>query len=351
MCSSFRRPCNQEYRPCQDEWSKTRDTRRPRLKTQAEGGDPEIKAPCVHCCYRMKGYHAVLPGKSAKHSNAETAVGHLVNVPEWSAKKIIDYVQFLLGGRRPVFRYASPVALYNPLLSFIHFLLGLALHSCYKQLKFCNVMFAKIAVQLISLTVLATGVLAGPVALRPDYSLAVRGNNWRSFNNWGGHASLGNFDNFHGIDNFDGSHFSQVVVKQERELVCRTQRVEIIQQQLIILQEMAKRIVTEQICEVETQTIVFEQWHSGLHGFSRDLRRHTGHQVGFDRNIVKHFNSIINVDGSFNTHDFGFTGHDIGRETVVVSGHNWDDTRSRVTVEDAYRASRDAYRSVHPDLL
>ncbi|KAF8064089.1 hypothetical protein FPV67DRAFT_1782442 [Lyophyllum atratum] len=190
-------------------------------------------------------------------------------------------------------------------------------------------MFAKLAI--VSLATLASYVSAGPVALRPNYELAVRG--FTSFNNWGGHASLNNFDNFYGADNFDGSHFSQVVVKQEKEL------------------EMAKRIITEQICEVETQTIVFEQWHSGLHGFSRDLRRHTGHQVGYDRNVVRHFGEIVNVDGSFNTHDFGFTGHDLGRETVVVGGHNWEDSRSRTTVEDAYRSSRDAYNSVHPDLL
>jgi len=114
---------------------------------------------------------------------------------------------------------------------------------------------------------------------------------------------------------------------------------------------MSNRIITEQICEVETQTIVFEQWHSGLHGFSRDLRRHTDHQVGFDRRIAGHFNEIIGSDGSFNDHDFGFTGHDIGRETVIVNGHNWDDNRSRTSVEDAYRSSRDAYNFIHPGLL
>ncbi|GLB44189.1 hypothetical protein LshimejAT787_1601190 [Lyophyllum shimeji] len=174
-------------------------------------------------------------------------------------------------------------------------------------------MFSKLAVPCFALATFATSVLAGPVALRPKYELAVRG--FTSFNNWGGHASLANFDNFYGVDNFDGSHFSQVVVKQDHELVCHSQAIEIIQQRLVVLQEMAKKIITEQICEVETQTIVFEQWHSSLHGFSRDLRRLTGHHVGYDRRIVSHFGEIVNVDGSFNTHDFGFTGHDLGHET------------------------------------
>lgn len=210
-------------------------------------------------------------------------------------------------------------------------------------------MFAKLAVQLITVASLAIPALAGPVALRPNYELAVRG--FTSFNNWGGHASLSNFDNFYGVDNFDGSRSSQVVVKQESQLVCHSQQIELIQQRLVVLQEMAKRIITEQICEVETQTIVFEQWHSGLHGFSRDLRRHTGRQVGYDRNVVKHFGEIMNSDGSFNTHDFGFTGHDLGGETVVVGGNNWDDAHSHVTVEDAYGASRSAYHSIHPTLV
>jgi len=213
-------------------------------------------------------------------------------------------------------------------------------------------MFAKIAIHLIALSALASEAFAGPVALRPKFELAVRG--FPSFNNWGGYTSLANFDNFYGVDNFDGSHFSsesQVIVKQEQEVVCHTQRVELIQQQLVVLQEMAKRIITEQICEVESQTIVFEQWHASLHGFSRDLRRWSGRSVGFDRSITSHFGEIINVDGSLNTHDFGFSGHDIGRETVVVGGHNWDDSTSHVTVEDAYRASRFAYNSLHPEFL
>ncbi|KAG6915186.1 hypothetical protein DXG01_012782 [Tephrocybe rancida] len=208
-------------------------------------------------------------------------------------------------------------------------------------------MFAKLAVQFVTLATLATSVVAGPLALRPKYELAARG--FTSFNNWGGFSSLSNFDNFYGSDNFDGSHYNQVVVSHE--LVCHTERIEIIQQRLVVLQEMAKRIITEQICDVETQTIVFEQWHSGLHGFSRDLRRHTDHQVGYDRHISGYYGNFFNTDGSLSNHDFGFSGHDLGHETVIINGHNWDESRSHVSVEDAYRSSRDAYNSIHPELL
>jgi len=159
---------------------------------------------------------------------------------------------------------------------------------------------------------------------------------------------LDHFDDFYGSDNFDGSHSTQVIV-HDQQLVCHTEQIEIIQQRLVILQEMAKRIITEQICEVETQTIVFEQFHSGLGSFSHDLRRNSGHQVGYDHNIASHFGSIIGSDGSLSSQDFGFSGHDVGSQTVVVGGSNWNDQTSPATVNDAFSQARDAYFSLHSD--
>ncbi len=57
---------------------------------------------------------------------------------------------------------------------------------------------------------------------------------------------MSNFDNFYGSGNFDNSHFSSssiTVVEQEQELVCHSESIEIIQQRLLVLQEMAKRLV------------------------------------------------------------------------------------------------------------
>jgi hypothetical protein len=39
------------------------------------------------------------------------------------------------------------------------------------------------------------------------------------------------------------------------------------------------RIITEQICETETQTIVFEQYYASLGGFSHDLTRNSNRHV------------------------------------------------------------------------
>ena len=62
-----------------------------------------------------------------------------------------------------------------------------------------------------------------------------------SFDNYGGFSSLHGFDNFFGVDNFVGHISEQTVVEQSSELVCHSESIEIIQQRLLVLQEMAKR--------------------------------------------------------------------------------------------------------------
>lgn len=203
-------------------------------------------------------------------------------------------------------------------------------------------MFAKLAATLfVALSAFSTGVAAAPTAA--GTSLVARGGS-HSFDNYGGFSSLNGFDNFYGSDNFDNSHFSESSITEvkEKELVCHSQSVEIIQQRLLVIQEMAKRIISEQICEVETQTIVFEQFHSSLHGFSRDLRRASGRSVGYDSGISSHFSNFYNSDGSLSTDDWGFSGSDLGHSYVVPSGSNWSNSHSSSSVGSAYRSARSA---------
>ncbi|KXN88273.1 hypothetical protein AN958_07732, partial [Leucoagaricus sp. SymC.cos] len=168
-----------------------------------------------------------------------------------------------------------------------------------------------------------------------------------SFNHWGGLSSFDNFDKFYGVDNFDSSvHFSQVV-DTEQQVVCHTQAIEIIQQRLLVLQEMAKRIVLEQICEVETQTVVFEQFHASLGLFNSDLHHASGHSVGYDSAIAGHFSNICLPDGSLSTDDFGFAGTNCGAHTVVVGGSNWNDATSSASVSAASDAANVAVSSLH----
>ena len=190
----------------------------------------------------------------------------------------------------------------------------------------------------------STTVLATPI--NRDTGLTARDGHvqeWPSFNRWGGHESLNGFDDFYGQEDFTHHKFNQVFVKEKEVLVCRRVDIVVIQQRLTILQEMAKKIITETICEVETQVIAFEQFHGSLGWFGRDLRRVSDHRVGYDHEIAGHFKSIIHDDGYISDHDLGFNGHDVGRNVVVVGGHNWDDNKSHISVNDAWEASRYAY--------
>ncbi|KAJ7069737.1 hypothetical protein C8F01DRAFT_1207298 [Mycena amicta] len=200
-------------------------------------------------------------------------------------------------------------------------------------------MFAKLAASFVTLA-LATGVMSSPLAAKR--AVAARGNSV-SFNNWGGISSLQGFDGFYGTDDFAHyDHFSPVVVQQSvPELVCHSQQVIIIQQRLAVLQEMAKKIITEQICEVETQTIVFQQYYASLGGFSHDLTRSSSRSVGYDGHIASHYDSFYNSDGSLSNYDFNFTGSDIGSNYYVPT-NNWNQDTSPSSVGSAYQAAQAA---------
>jgi len=203
-------------------------------------------------------------------------------------------------------------------------------------------MFAKFATVVIVALSALTSTVSGASLPTENTDIVARGSP-RHFNSWGGFSSMSSFDDFYGYGNFDNSHFSssQITVVKEQELVCHTETITIIQQRLLVLQEMAKRIITEQVCEVESQTIVFEQFYSGLHGFSRDLRRYSGRGVGYDSHISSFYNQFFESDGSLSTSDWGFSGSDLGRSYVVPSGNNWS-SRSRFSVNDAYSSARSA---------
>ncbi|KAF5367935.1 hypothetical protein D9758_004342 [Tetrapyrgos nigripes] len=196
-------------------------------------------------------------------------------------------------------------------------------------------MFAKLTVPFVFMTALAGTVLAAPTRLNARGSI-------HSFENWGGISSFDGFDNFYGSDNFSGLIADETVVSQQSELVCHSESIEIIQQRLLVLQEMAKKIITEQICEVETQTVVFHQFIASASHFSSDLLHVSGHQVGYDSAIVGHYGDLIGSDGSLSTDDFGFSGHDLGNSYVTVSGSNWNDQTSPASVQSAYGAAQAA---------
>lgn len=159
-----------------------------------------------------------------------------------------------------------------------------------------------------------------------------------SFNGWGGFNSLNNFDDFFGSDNFCGQNNVQTILQQT--VVCHSEEIVVIQQQLAILQEFAKRIVVEQICEVEVQTIVWSQFVSSFSSFGSDLRHESGRSIGYDHSIASHISGLVDSSNNIVTSDFGFHGLDIGSNLVVPSGSNWVSGSSQLSVQQALLASQ-----------
>jgi hypothetical protein len=202
-------------------------------------------------------------------------------------------------------------------------------------------MFAKILLPLVTVSALASSAFGAP--LNPQTQSLNR--RYVSFDNWGGFSSLSGFDNFYGVDNFSGEISSQVTVdvaEQENVVVCQSLSVEIVQQKLLVLQEMAKQIITEQICDVETQTIVFQQYISSSSHFVDDIMHTSGISAGYDSSIVSHYGDIYNYDGSLSTSDLGFSGSSVGQSVVVPSGSNWNPSTSPASVQSAYSAAQSA---------
>ncbi|KIK52082.1 hypothetical protein GYMLUDRAFT_251543 [Collybiopsis luxurians FD-317 M1] len=205
-------------------------------------------------------------------------------------------------------------------------------------------MFAKIAISALAVSALAGSALAAP--FNPQSQSLNR--RYTSFDGWQGISSLDGFDNFYGVDNFSGeisSEESITVTEQENVVVCHSLSVEIIQQKLLVLQEMAKRIITEQICDVETQTIVFQQYISSSSHFVGDIMHTSGVSAGYDSSIVGQYGNLVNSDGSLSTSDLGFSGSSVGQSYVVPSGSNWNPSTSPSSVQAAYSAAQSAISS------
>jgi len=152
---------------------------------------------------------------------------------------------------------------------------------------------------------------------------------------------MSGFDNFYGSNNYDGSRNTQTIIKT-KEVVCHSESVEIIQQKLAIIQETVKRIITEQICDVETQTIILNQHQSSMSSFSKDLYRQSGKYVGYDYGVASRYGSIYNSDGSLSTSNLGFSGSSVGSQYVNVGGNNWNGQTSPNSVQNSLRAASQA---------
>lgn len=194
-------------------------------------------------------------------------------------------------------------------------------------------MFAR---TIAAVSMLALSAFATPV----DVSARTFGKSI-SFNNWHGISSLSGFDNFYGVENFSGS-FNQQIFAQKDVLVCHRQDITIIQQQIAILVENMKRVISQQVCEVETQTILLAQVQTHFSSFSEDVRHVSNRHVAFDHEIASHISNLYDGFGNFNVHDFGFSGHQIGQHSSFVLGSNWNPASSPALVSQAFGDAQSA---------
>ncbi|TFK72905.1 hypothetical protein BDN72DRAFT_855118 [Pluteus cervinus] len=193
----------------------------------------------------------------------------------------------------------------------------------------------KAAISFLLTAVLATGVLSAPA----PHSTSKRTSPSISFNNYEGHSSLNGFDNFYGSSNFIGLNKQTFI---QNEIVCSERDIRLVQQQVLVLQELIKEVLLTQVCEVESQVIVLEQFQSGFSLFGNDLERRNGRFPGYDHSISSHGRDLFGSDGSFNVHDLGFSGLDLGSNSFFVAGDNWRDASSPNSVQSARDAARNA---------
>lgn len=197
-----------------------------------------------------------------------------------------------------------------------------------------------------TVAVLAASVAAAPhLVARTNVPQPAPSLGGVSLDNWGSLPSLSGFDNFYGSSNFCGNNNQQVVLQET--VVCHSVEIEVIQQRLAVIAEFAKRIITEQICEVETQTIVFEQFSSSFGSFSDDLGHNSGRGIGYDRSVASHIGSLLDGNGDITSNDLGFNGSSIGGNLIVPSGGNWDASSSPGSVHQAQLAAKSAILASH----
>jgi len=200
--------------------------------------------------------------------------------------------------------------------------------------------FFKVAAHFILGAILATGAISTPVPQARQTDLQSRSQAF-PFNGWGGFQSLNGFDDFFGVDNFIGIK-NQIIILPEHQFFCKSSNIHHIHQQLFIFQELIKKLILEEICEVEVQIIILQQFTGGFDKFFDDLNRFNGQQPGFDKEIAKFGNQIFDVDGGFKDQDFGFNGGDIGKNIIIIINDNWDDDRSPESAKAAFDISGQA---------
>jgi len=206
-------------------------------------------------------------------------------------------------------------------------------------------MFTKLVSAVAILLAAAPAILALPASRAPVRRYS---SSYYSLDNYGGYSSMSSFDDFYGSSNYAGYYNSQDLYdysSSSTEVVtetCTSIDITFVQQRLAILQEIAKRIITEQICEVEVQTIVLNQYFATWDSWYGYMTHSRSGYVGYDYNVAGMYSDLFGSDGSLTTGDLGFSGSSIGSALVAPSGGNWNSATSPQSVEAAAQAAQQA---------
>jgi len=200
------------------------------------------------------------------------------------------------------------------------------------------VMFSKPLNLFCLVSALAVTALGKPMITRRHPLYARDNSSEVSFNNLTALPSLSKFDNFFGSNNFNGNKNQQVII-EKKTVQCQQQDVTLIQQRLTVLRELVKKVIVQQTCEVEVQTVVLKQFQSGIESFSEDVRHVTTRQVSFDETITGLFSQLQDSLGNLSSHDLGFSGSSVGNSSIVANGSNWNNQTSPASVGAVYNAS------------
>ncbi|KAJ1307607.1 hypothetical protein OPQ81_001702 [Rhizoctonia solani] len=201
------------------------------------------------------------------------------------------------------------------------------------------VLFALVVSSLVTSSPIARRQYGEPASMTPRTLVPVTlGGVQIGFNDQGG-----NFDDFFGVGNFAGNLNQVTIIQQQQQLVCRSVDLIRVRQQLAVIQEFAKQIILQQVCEVEIQTVIIQQLNSQFVSFGQNVRRANGFAPSFDIVVaqkITEITQVISQGGNVAGLDLGFLGSDIGRNSVRIGGSNWNDTSSPASVGNAYNAAK-----------
>ncbi|CAE6429828.1 unnamed protein product [Rhizoctonia solani] len=210
-------------------------------------------------------------------------------------------------------------------------------------------LFALAASPFVASSPIAMRQYGEPAPMTPRALVPVTlGGTQIGFNNQGG-----SFDDFFGSGNFAGNRNAVTIIQQQQQLVCRSFDLVRVRQQIAVIQEFTKQIILQQVCEVEIQTVIIQQINSQFVNFGNNVRRVNG-GIGpsFDTVIaqkITEITQVISQGGSLGDLDLGFLGSDIGRNSVLIGGSNWNDTSSPGSVGNAYKAAKDEQNKERQD--